>query len=140
MICSGMKRICLLLACLSLYRYSKAQTPFHSGDLPEQLHPFIDRIEYQSLGDSRPTIQYESVSKKIWKVSLIWILKDSTRQDDWKVVIHPAYKPDFHWAPHLTPTDDHIIAQHVFRAPALITASSQKQISIIPDLDILQKT
>jgi len=139
MICPGIKRIYLLLACLSLYGYSQAQTPIRA-DVPEQLRPFINQITYQPLGDSRPTIQYESVSKNMWKVSMVWMLKDSVRQDDWKIIVHPVYKPIFHWAPHLTPTDDHIMAQHVFRSPALITASAKKQISIIPDLDILQKT
>jgi hypothetical protein len=138
MICTAMERICLVVACLSLYICSNAQTPIRS-DIPEQLRPFIDQIMYLALGDSKPVIQYKSVSKKMWKVSMVWVLKDSVRQDDWKIIIHPAYKPSFHWAPHLTPTDDHIIAQHVFRAPALITASAQKQISIIPDLDILRK-
>jgi len=135
-----MKRICLLLACLSPYIFSHAQTPVRSGELPSHLRSFINEISYQPLGDAKPVIRYESVSKNIWKVSLVWILKDSVRQDDWKIIIHPTYKSIFHWAPHLTPTDDHIIAQHVFRAPALITASAQKQISVIPDLDILQKT
>src|ERR1700704_3076038 len=80
MICTGMKRICVLLAFLSLYICSKAQTPIRPGELPRQLRPFINQITYQSLGDSRPVIQYESVSKKMWKVSLVWILKDSVRQ------------------------------------------------------------
>src|SRR5690606_3122633 len=58
-------------------------------------------------------------------------------QDDWRAVIRPKYTPEFFCAPHLTPTDDYIIAQHVFRAPALIAASPHQQITVVPDLDVL---
>jgi hypothetical protein len=141
----SMKRSCFpMLVGLFGYLYSGAQSMNSRSmisikDLPKQLQPFIDQITYQPLGDDEATIRYESIDKKIWKVTLTWTLKDSLKQDDWKIIIYPGYQSTFHWAPHLTPTDDHIIAQHVFRSPALITASAQKQISIIPDLDILKK-
>ena len=64
-------------------------------------------------------------------------LPDSLHQDDWQVNIVPGFVPEFHWAPHLTPTDNYIIAQHVFRAPALIVTSREKNLTIIPDLDLL---
>jgi len=60
------------------------------------------------------------------KVSVSFELSDSIKQDDWQVSITPAFNPDFHWAPHLTPTNEHIIAQHVFRSPAVIVSSSKK--------------
>ncbi len=134
----------ILLLCLLAYSISNAQgTVEHSlissKDMPTELRPFISQISYQPLGNQEATITYQSVSKKIWKVSMVWNLKDSMHQDDWKIIIHPGYKPTFHWASHLTPDDDHIIAQHVFRSPAMITASTQKQIAIIPDLDVLKK-
>ena len=50
--------------------------------------------------------------------------------------IKPAFKPEFNWAPHLTPTVNNIIDQHVFRSPALIATDQQRGIVIIPDLDI----
>ena len=106
--------------------------------LPTQLKPYIQSITYQSINGQYPKVNYTPIGKNITKVSLEWNMPDSVKQDDWQVNIVPGFNPNFHWAPHLTPTDDHIIAQHVFRAPALIAASSQKQITIIPDLDILQ--
>lgn len=105
---------------------------------PAQLKPYIQSITYQPINGQYPKVSYAPIEKNITKVSLEWNLADSIKQDDWQVNIIPGFNPNFHWAPHLTPTDDHIIAQHVFRAPALIAASSQKQITIIPDLDILQ--
>ena len=48
----------------------------------------------------------------------------NTAQDDTYAVISPAFTPDFRWLPHLTPTDNHIAAQHIFRTPALIASSA----------------
>lgn len=108
-------------------------------DLPIQLRSYIKNVDYSTLGNYIAKVKYEVISDKIFKVSLTWIIKDSLKQDDWKIIIHPGYTPTFHWAPHLTPTENHIIAQHVFRSPALISASPQKQIGIVPDLDILKE-
>jgi hypothetical protein len=108
-------------------------------NIPAQLLSFIHQIQYESLGSEKASIAYERISKNITLVMLTWNLKDSLRQDDWKIIIEPAYQPTFHWTPHLTPTDDHIIAQHVFRSPALIMMSAKKQISVLPNLDLLKK-
>jgi hypothetical protein len=83
-------------------------------------------------------VEYDVISKNRIHVSVTWILKDSLQQDDVQVTVLPAFNPVFNWAPHLTPTDNHIIAQHVFRSPELIVTSSQKQLILVPDLDILQ--
>jgi hypothetical protein len=109
-----------------------------SVDLPDEIQDYISRIEYGSLGAYHPEVSYEVLSDSLVKVALTWTLKDTLKQDDWQVNIFPGFKPSFHWAPHLTPTDEHIIAQHVFRAPALVLSSTQKQVTIIPDLDVLE--
>ena len=49
------------------------------------------------------------------------------------------FSADFHWSPHLTPTDEHIISEHVFRAPALVVSGEGKQLTILPDIDIIQQ-
>jgi hypothetical protein len=59
------------------------------------------------------------------------------QQDDWRLVVRPAFAPTFRWSPNLTPTDEHIVDQHVFRSPALILASADKVLRLIPDLDLL---
>jgi len=48
--------------------------------------------------------------------------------------------PTFHWAPHLTPTENYVIDQHVFRSPALIMSTPKKVLIVIPDLDILSSS
>ncbi len=137
-----MKQTCLIILCyFGGLLYGVAQNKsflISTKEMPALLQSFVSQINYEALGDNKPVIRYETISKKIIKVQLVWDLKDSLKQDDWKIIIHPGFKPDFHWAPHLTPTEDHIIAQHVFRSPALIFASAAKQISIVPDLDIMK--
>ncbi len=109
-----------------------------SEPLPAALEKFIANITFGKLGSEAPEVQYETMSDNLVKVSLTWQLEDTLRQDDWQVNVSPSFEPTFHWAPHLTPTNEHIIAQHVFRAPALIVSSNQQQLTLIPDLDLLQ--
>jgi hypothetical protein len=107
--------------------------------LPVEFSNYISAISYGNLGNNQPVVNYSVVEDGLLKVSVLFELKDSVRQDDWQVMITPAFKPDLNWAPHLTPTKDHIIAQHVFRSPALIVAGEQKLLTVIPDLDLLSK-
>ena len=115
---------------------SFGQTRF---EIPGGVKDFVKSIEWQTLGGKQPATRYEMTSPKVMRVSLSWVFPDTVKQDDWKLDIIPSFKPSFHWAPHLTPTDDHIIAQHVFSAPALVMANAEKQITVIPDLELLQK-
>jgi hypothetical protein len=41
----------------------------------------------------------------------------------------------FHWVPNLKKKPEDIIAQHVFRSPAIILTSGRSAVSVIPDLD-----
>lgn len=107
--------------------------------IPPVFKNYIDRINYDSLSGYKPEVTFRKFSDELIKVSMTWHLSDTVGQDDWQLNIYPEFTPDFHWTPHITPTDEHIISQHVFRAPALIAASDKKQLIVIPDLDILKK-
>ncbi|MCG2462378.1 glycoside hydrolase family 88 protein [Flavobacteriaceae bacterium F89] len=107
--------------------------------IPPDISKFINNIKIESLGTYKPIISVDKVSGTIATVHLKYEIKDTLRQNDWHVEITPNFKPDFHWAPHLTPTDEHIIAQHVFRAPTLIVSGEGKQLVVMPDLDLLEK-
>ncbi|HLK29888.1 MAG TPA: hypothetical protein VKT28_15015 [Puia sp.] len=48
-------------------------------------------------------------------------------------------KSSFHWMPNMKTNPEQIIAQHVFRSPALIFCLNEKSISVIPDLNLLKK-
>jgi len=106
--------------------------------IPADLQPFVSNITLPRLGQTTPTIHYSQTQPGITHVLITWDLKDSVQQDDLEVNITPAFTPTFHWAPHLTPSDSNIIAQHVFRAPALIVQSATTQLVLLPDLDLLK--
>ncbi len=63
--------------------------------------------------------------------------REAVAQDDWRIDVEPAFVPDFHWAPHLTPTARNVIDQHSFRSPALIVSGPSCTLTLIPDLDLL---
>lgn len=107
--------------------------------LPPILQEFISEIKTDNIGISHAAIHYEELAPGLIRADLKFTLKDTVRQDDWQLQLLPAFKPDFHWAPHLTPTAGHIIPQHVFRAPALIVSDAEKQLVIIPDVELLKK-
>ncbi|MEX0720087.1 MAG: hypothetical protein WD059_05425 [Balneolaceae bacterium] len=111
------------------------------GDLESVLGQYVNDISFDSLSIYDPEITYTEVSDGITKISMSWNIDDTLKQDDWQLTFKPAFTPDFHWAPHLTPTEDYIIGQHAFRAPAMIVASEseKKQFAIIPDLDVMKK-
>lgn len=131
-------KLIFIIFCIGMLIFSLdilAQTP----KLPSAVLPYIHSINYGNLDNYKPTVKYNIISKNMVRVYVSWDLKDSVKQDDLQITIVPAFKPSFNWAPHLTPDDDHIIAQHVFRTPAMIASSVNKQIIIIPDIDILKK-
>jgi hypothetical protein len=106
-------------------------------DLPAGLRPYIQEIRYAGLGDLEPSVSVQTLSEHVTKVTLTYTLTRELPQDDWRVEIIPRFQPSFHWAPLLTPKPENIIAQHVFRSPALVVADSQVEISVIPDLDLV---
>jgi hypothetical protein len=70
------------------------------------------------------------------RVRLEWVLDQAIAQDDLSVAFDLALRPDFHWVPHLTPVAGSIIAQHVFRSPAMIVAEGDRTLTIVPELEI----
>ena len=73
-------------------------------------------------------------------VRLSWTCNESVEQDELALRLRLLFDPTFWWAPHLAPADGDCIAQHVFRAPALIasatTAGRVATLVVIPDLDL----
>ncbi len=100
---------------------------------------YISNISIDSLDGTKPQITIKKISKNIFHLIFRFTIVHNITQDDWRVMITPAFKPTFHWSPLLTPSSKNIIAQHVFRSPALIAADSKRQLTIIPDLDLINK-
>ncbi len=105
--------------------------------LAPELTAYVKAIDCGPLGDALPRVTVTARAPGLVHYEIDFELAEPLLQDDWRLQIEPAFAPSFHWAPHLTPTSDHIIDQHSFRSPALIFASSEKVLRLIPDLDVL---
>ncbi|MBK5196576.1 MAG: hypothetical protein JJE08_11245, partial [Proteiniphilum sp.] len=99
----------------------------------------IHEIEYDYLGSDVGKIEVTVLDKNIVHLKITFTVEQSIQQDDWQLTITPGFSPSFHWSPHLTPTERHIVDQHVFRSPALIMSDDKQMIALLPDLDIMQK-
>lgn len=99
----------------------------------------IETIRYDFLGTHKGKITLKQVDKHTLHVKISIALSEPVPQDDWRLLIQPAFKPKFNWAPHLTPTSKNIIAQHVFRSPALIAADEKQLLIVVPDLELINK-
>ncbi|WP_352423350.1 hypothetical protein [Proteiniphilum sp.] len=107
--------------------------------LPASFETAVEKIQYDLLENENGESRIEVVDENCLHIQFIFSTDKAVKQDDWQVSVTPAFSPSFHWAPHLTPTDRHIIDQHVFRSPALIMADGRQVITLIPDLDIMKK-
>lgn len=121
----------LLVLCLGIISCSNEQ------ELPQE---FVKSILLEKLGEQEPELELTKISQELYKVDVKVTLNEELAQKGWAINITPAFSGNFHWTPHLTPGDDYIIADHVFRAPALIWASSDKIITVIPDLEVRDKS
>jgi hypothetical protein len=107
--------------------------------ISSELKSYVEKIEYDLLGDSKGVNRVTVIDDNIIHVKITFTLKGEIQQDDWKVTLTPWFNPGYHWAPHLTPTDNHIIEQHVFRSPALIVKDESRMLMLVPDLEILKR-
>jgi hypothetical protein len=88
-------------------------------------------------GCDRPRIEVGEPDASGWRrVRLTWDVPRAVSQDELSVRFDLEFEPDFWWAPHLAPGEGYVVAQHVFRSPALIAARGPLTLSLVPDLDI----
>ncbi|WP_179281192.1 hypothetical protein [Paenibacillus sp. XY044] len=105
-------------------------------DFPER---FIKSSGFDLLGHHAPEVNSRPLDEHTYHCTLTFKLVEEVRQDDWQMWLIPAFRPDFHWAPHLAPTDRHKMDQHCFRSPALIAQEGSLTLILIPDLDLLSQ-
>jgi len=87
-----------------------------------------DRIE--------PEVTVTDAGQGWQRVRMAWRVAEPVQQDEVAVRVALNFEPDFWWAPHLAPADGYIMAQHVFRSPALIAAKGADTFVLVPDLEI----
>ncbi len=117
----------------------RAEEDFVSLEIPEPLRTLVHSWSCSKLGGLAPEVTMEESEPNMTHVRLTFELPQPLGQDDWRINIAPAFDPRFHWSPHLTPTDDHIVDQHSFRSPAVFASSDRHVLALIPDLDVLSK-
>jgi hypothetical protein len=108
-------------------------------EIPEVLRPYVQTITVDELGGVQAETRLERIDENLYRLRLTFDLPAEAAQDDWQVKITPAFQPSFHWSPHLTPADKHIVDQHAFRSPALVANSDDKGLTVVPDLDIMSR-
>ena len=129
----------LLIVWIALL-FTQAVDASSVNKVPKELLSFIKSIDINTVHGAKPKVSFKNLSKNLVYVSVVWQLEHPATQDSVAIKIRPAFTPGFHWAPHLTPNPNSIIAQHVFRAPAMLVSDTQKLLVVIPDLDLLKKT
>lgn len=105
--------------------------------LDDRLKRFVRSIKCDLIGQTQPKVSTNRVTPNLVHVRLSYSLEQPVSQDDWQLAVEPGFDPTFHWAPHLTPTDSHIIDQHSFRSPAVMAQDEGRLLILLPDLDIL---
>lgn len=121
------------------HRLKQTEIVVNKKTFPQTFRNAVEKIWYDRLGNECGEVVVKKIDDNMVHVVVSFSIDRITQQDDWQINVQPAFKPAFHWAPHFTPTEDHVIDQHVFRSPALIVANEKEMITLIPDLDIMQK-
>ncbi len=90
-------------------------------------------------GAPEPRLDITPESEGWTRVRITWTLERPISLDELAVAFRLPEGVDFWWAPHLAPEDGDLVAQHVFRSPALIAAAGKRIMAVVPDLDICGK-
>ncbi|MGV9203432.1 MAG: hypothetical protein ACOC44_05350, partial [Promethearchaeia archaeon] len=88
----------------------------------------ISKKSIKTIDNNTLHFQYTIHSEKKQKYSKIHAL--------YEIVI--GKEPDFTWVPHIYLKENHVIADHVFRSPAVIYKKGDLALAFIPDLDLLK--
>jgi hypothetical protein len=89
-------------------------------------------------GAGSPSVEIGEADAAGWRrVRLSWIVEEAVTQDELAVRFDLEFTPDTWWAPHLAPEPGYVVAQHVFRSPAVIAGHGPLRLVLVPDLDIV---
>ena len=109
-------------------------------EIPTALSTHIASISAESMEGGKVDMRMEKLEEKLYRLDATLKLEADMDTRGWAITLAAGFSADFHWAPHLSPEDGYIIADHVFRAPALIMASEDKILTLIPDLDLREES
>ena len=104
---------------------------------PSALTPYVATLGYTEIPLSELTVSWTQLQPNLWRLALEGTLTREIRVGSFEVRVTPAFQPDFHWAPHLTPEDGYVMDMHVFRTPAIIACGQQRSLAVLPDVEKL---
>ena len=96
---------------------------------------WVESIDADNIGGVEPNLAIKKVKKGLYKLTYTYELDRDMQQNDVQIVLRPNFTPTFNWAPHLTPEDDFVIDQHVFRNPAMIVQDNSKSLTLLMDIE-----
>lgn len=99
--------------------------------------PWVAFTTPQLQESGRPQVETADAGDGWLHIRLRWEVSSEIAQDELAVAFELGFEPDFWWAPHLAPYDGYVVAQHVFRSPALIVQRGTKTLTLVPDLDLV---
>ncbi len=102
--------------------------------------PWVEITAPQLAGRAPDRIEARALDAETARVSIVWTADSEIAQDELAASFRWRVSPDVWWAPHLAPEPGFVVAQHVFRSPALITAGGGLSLAIIPDLDLVGRS
>ena len=88
-------------------------------------------------GCGLPRVEVSDAGEDWRRVRMTWDVPATVVQDELSVRFDLGFEPGLWWAPHLAPEEGYVMAQHVFRSPALIAQRGSLTLVIVPDLDIV---
>jgi hypothetical protein len=89
-------------------------------------------------GAGPPHVEIGPADPDGWRrVRLRWDVAEAVAQDELAVRFDLDFEPDLWWAPHLAPEPGFVVAQHVFRSPAVVAGRGPLRLVLVPDLDIV---
>ena len=95
---------------------------------------FVKQMTLNSLGNAETNVEVDRITSNCYRIIVEQSIGGDIDQKGWSINLTPDFEQEFTWACHLSPTDKHIIADHVWRSPALIWTSRDKELVLIPDL------
>ncbi len=91
------------------------------------------------VAGSPPDVEIREVEDGWRHIRATWTLPKSLDIDEVAIAFCLSRSPDLWWAPHLAPEKGNVIAQHVFRSPAIIVAEGTQILIMTPDLSLCGK-
>ncbi len=129
----------LIFILITFATFAQTRNIIETEELPANFREVIQNISYDNLADLSGNKIIQVINSNVIHVKIKFDLPNTFVQNNWQIDIRPSYLPTFHWAPHLTPGENNIIDQHVFRSPVLMMGNNEKILMLIPDLDIMKQ-